>query len=332
MSLPSVMLAMVALACSAQTSVARAAEPSPAFLALLRAQDVRLAAIGFRLATRNARLCDTLQPAIGVQLHALSQYQPGARRAAIAAFGFATPVSVEGVVAGAPAEAAGIRADDGLVRIANASLPPDSAPLDYPADSAPKVRVELAIAALPADAMMLLTLRRAGVDRVVPVRPVPACRARFELVFDDGAASDGNLVQVGAAYLDRLDDTALAVVVAHELAHNILHHAPRLEAAGVKFGLLSELGKSRRLRQRAEDEADLLSVSLLANAGYDPRSAAMFWRGIGRKFDAGLFRHTAYRSPSARAALIDAELKRMGEGTSDPANPALLKTRAQPLQ
>src|SRR3546814_10543788 len=64
----------------------------------------------------------------------------------------------------------------------------------------------------------------------------------------------------------------VAAPIAHELAHNILRHRERLEAKGVNYGLLSGIGRNVGYFRQTELEADILSVSLLANANYDPRS------------------------------------------------------------
>ncbi len=306
--------------------------PTPALLRLLRQDDMRLASIGYRLATRNAVLCDVLQPALGVQFHTLAQYQSAARPAVRQVFGLATPAAIEGVVPGSPADSAGAVADDGVVALVGHTLAtalPDDA---IRASTRDIEALEALVATLPPSAPVQMTVRRGGQEMALTVQPVPACRARFEVTPDAGASSDGYVVQIGADYLDRIDDAALAVVVAHELAHNILHHRARLEAAGAHFGVLAEFGKSGRLQRQAETEADRMSVYLLANAGYDPFSAGRYWRGVGRQFDAGLWRSRAYRSPSGRAAILDAEAAGIPREAAGPITPALLGARNQPLK
>src|SRR3546814_7590243 len=62
----------------------------------------------------------------------------------------------------------------------------------------------------------------------------------------------------------------VAAPIAHELAHNILRQRERLEAKGVNYGLLSGIGRNVGYFRQTELEADILSVSLPANAHYDP--------------------------------------------------------------
>ncbi|MFM9829158.1 MAG: peptidase M48 family protein [Sphingomonas sp.] len=306
--------------------------PSAALLELLRRDDLRLATVGYRLITRNAALCDVVQPALGIQFHTLAQYQPAARGTVRAVFNFRMPIAVEGVVTGAPAESAGVLADDGVVSIAGQPLATALLADESVATTRDIEAVEAVVAKLPPTAPVAMVVQRADHDVALSILPTPACRARFEVSPESGASSDGYVIQIGADYLDKLSDAELAVVVAHELAHNILRHRPRLEAAGAHFGVLSEFGKSGRVQRQAETEADLMSVYVLANAGYDPLNAGRFWRGAGRQFDAGIFRNRAYRSPSARATLLDAEAAKISGGAALPIMPALLESRNKPLK
>ncbi|MBY0285115.1 MAG: peptidase M48 family protein, partial [Sphingomonas sp.] len=122
------------------------------------------------------------------------------------------------------------------------------------------------------------------------------------------------------------------VIVAHELAHIILKHRARMDAAGVKYGIFSELGRSGRLHAQAESEADRLSVYLLFNAGYDPRLAGAFWRGPGKKLDGGLFRNRAYRSWRERATALDAEAANIPTKVTAPFVPPMIALADQPMR
>lgn len=300
---------------------------SPALYQALRGADLRLATIAYRLTTRNAALCADRQPALGIQFHTLAQYRPAARPSVRTAFGFATPVAVEAVVAGSPAAAVAVRADDGVVAIDGTPLSQAMPDVDAPALTTLRDDVDRRIALLPPDRPVGLTLRRDGQEVTVAVAAKPSCRARFEVHAQDEAAADGSIVQIGATFLDRYDDDALTVVVAHELSHIILRHNARLGAAGVSYGILAEFGKNARLHAQAENEADLLSVYLLANAGYDPLMAGRFWRGPGRKLDPGLLRSRAYLGWKARAAALDAEAAKIPAGAAMPYVPPMIALR-----
>lgn len=300
----------------------------PSYWQALRAVDTRMATIGWRLQTANAALCRSLQPATGLQLHAIDQYAGEAEADARRAFGFLSPVQVQAVAPGSPAALAGVLPDDGLVAVNG-----EPAPRPVQTDKAVSVTRDAAQALLdrqPPAAPLRLTLSRGGEERTVTLPATPGCRSAFEVLLGPGlkASSDGRIVQVGVRFFETLPDDKVAAVVAHELAHTVLEHRRRLEAAGAKWGLLAELGRNARLFRRTEDDADRLSVHLLRNAGYDPHAAVRFWREDGGKIDGGLFRGASHGSAKARAAAIAREIEALPPpGVA----PAVLATRDQPL-
>ncbi|PZT93531.1 MULTISPECIES: M48 family metallopeptidase [Sphingomonas] len=307
-----------------------AAPADTATLEALRAADLRLGAIGYRLATANAALCSDVAPVPGIVVHAIDQYAESEQPAARTAFGFATGVAVEGVVPDSPAARAGLHADDTIVSVNGQPVPV--------ADGAGHVRTRDAMVALidaqPVDRPLTMVVRRAGSDRSVAIAPSLGCRTLFELRVGTtmDAVADGRLVQISSAFLDKLADPQLAVVVAHELSHNILRHHARLDAARVSRGLLRELGRNGRLHRATEDDADRLGVHLLRNAGWDPQEAVRFWRGPGARIDGGIFHSRTHSSASKRAQLIAAELAALPKGAPIPYRPPVLSTRDQPLQ
>lgn len=310
-------LIAVLLAC-----VALPAAAAPSLLEV----DQRLAAIAWRLTTANAALCRDRQPVIGATLHAADQY-PRELRA-----GFAAPVAVELVVPDAPAAVAGVQPNDGVVAIDGQPLPAPTTG-DTPT-SATRDAAQARIAALPLDAPIALTLRRAAAEQRVTVQPRAGCRVEFEVLTGSklGASSDGRVVQVGGALFEKFGDDQIAVVVAHELAHAILRHRIRLEAAGVKWGLLSEFGRNARLFRQTETEADLLGAYLLRNAGWDPQLAVRFWREYGTSIDGGMFHSRTHPSSKDRADAIAAELATMPADAPTPYAPPLLARRDAPLR
>lgn len=323
---------LAAALCSGAAPAPDPANDPEATFAALGAVDGQLAAIAQRLVTANRALCDTLSPAPGWVLHALDQYDPALRPAAVRRYRFDGVVGVEAVVPGSPAATAGIAPGDSLVaingeRVGTAS--PDPAASTHTRDAALAL-----VARQPADRPLRVDLLRTGQARSVTVPASPGCRAGFELMLGGGmtASSDGRTVQVGVRFFARYPDEQVAAVVAHEFAHLVLRHRSRLEAAGVSSGLTAELGRNGRLHRRAEDEADRLSVSLLYNAGYDPRIAARFWREHGGDVDGGLFRSRTHPSSKARAAAIEAEAAAIPAGVPRPYRPPLLATRDQPFQ
>ncbi|OWK31953.1 beta-barrel assembly-enhancing protease [Sphingomonas mucosissima] len=319
---------IVVLSAAIAASIAVApATPEAASLEVLRAIDLRLATIAHRLVTANAPLCWDTVPAIGLVIHAESQYDAASQATAREAFGFTTPIAVEAVVPGSPAATAGLRANDGLAAIGAHTLvagarQPSSADRDAALDVLERQATPVRV-----------TMVRDGARRDVLIPAALGCRGRFEVVLGTKmtALSDGKVVQIGVRFFERYRDEETAVIVAHELAHVILRHRVRLEAAGVAGGVLKELGRNAQLSQKVELEADALGVALLHNAGYDPASAARFWREHGGDIDGGLFRSRTHPATKRRIAAIEAAAAAIPAGER-PYVPPVLAQRDVPLR
>lgn len=309
-----------------------APEDTAATFDALRQVDARMAEIAYRLTTANAALCRDRAPTPGWAIHSIGQYDPGLRDQARRSFGFDTAIAVEAVVPGSPADAAGVHANDGIVSVDGHIL--DAAPPAKGSNSAGRDAAIETIATLSADRPLDVVLRRGGQTRSVRIAASPGCRSAFEVLLGPGmeASADGRIVQIGVRFFERYTDDEVAVVIAHELSHNILHHALRLDAAGVKRGLLAEVGRNGRLFRLTEDQADLLGMHLLRNAGYDPQIAVRFWRDHGGDVDGGLFRSRTHPSSAARAKAIEAEIARIPTAAGRPFVPPLIASADEPLQ
>ncbi len=310
-----------------------AAEPvsdDSAVFEQLRASDLEMATIGWRLASSNAPLCDMLEPGLGLQLHTLDQFAPQLRDSARSHFKFATAVAVEGVIAGGPAAQAGLRPDDSLVRIGPVDI---AASAGKPGTTQRLVAVQLAIAKLPPADPVEIQAIRDGAALTVTVQPVPACRSRFELELADdfSASADGSMVQVSSKLLDTYRGDRAVAAIAHEFSHNILHHRARLEARGVTFGMLSGFGGNVKYFRQTEIQADILSVYLLANAGYDPKAAPDFWRDFGPKRAGSIFNSRSHPHWRDRIATLEAEIAKVQAGPARPHVSKLIAERDQPL-
>lgn len=318
------LLAVYATAAQAQQSPEQARD----FHEALRAADMRVATTGFRLSTAAAPLCDRLEPGTGMQLHTLAQFAPASRDAVRAHFNMSGAVAVEGVVAGSPAEQAGIRADDTVVQL-GAIIP--SAELPATASTAVLESIDRQFAALPPGAPIDAVVRRDGRELRLTIHPQPACRARYELRIADtfDARANGELIQITSKYVEEVDPALFPAVVAHELAHNILHHRDRLIAADASFGLASGFGRNVGLFRQTEIEADILSVHLLARAGYPPSLAARFWREAGPRLLEGQVRSRSHPASRDRIATMEAEAAKLVAGQT--ALPAFHAARGSPL-
>lgn len=294
----------------------------PGPVARLNQQDVRLAGIAERLLAANRTLCRQEMPLTGLVLHSRDQY-----RASVAGTAFANgPVAVAGVVPGSPAAAAGIGPGDGIAAIGGQP----TATMTRIAEAPLRDTAFAALADQAGIGPLSITTLRGGAERLLALDVPSGCRALVEIRAADSldARSDGRVIQVNYGLAQAATDEQLAVVFAHELGHLVLEHRRRLEAAGVEKGFFGEFGRNRRLNRQVEVEADLMSVHLLANAGYDPTIAPAFWRStLGRRAGGGILRSGTYPSAKARAELVEREIAEHLTGRAGPSFPVHLMTR-----
>ena len=265
-------------------------------LAVLQAEDLRLQAIGWKLATANASFCDA-RPAIGLLLQDMANYSQPARMRAAAGIG--GDVAVQAVVPGSPAALAGLAANAEIVAVDGrtmAALPPARAG-DWRRLTALHDAID---AALAREGAVRIAWREGAAVRETAIAGTPACPTRFELLDSGGrAAADGARVVIGRKFAGfAYPEDELAAALAHEFAHNLLAHRQWLKRAGRK-------ARNIRLTER---EADRLMPWLLANAGYDPAAAARFFRKWGPRNDGWIFRGPTHDGWDERAGLVEGEL------------------------
>lgn len=316
-------LALISAAAIVLLGIPTAADELPFFEAI-RVVDTEMAGIGQRLALSNVKLCDRQEPGLGLVLHTPDQYSRDVRDAAIRHFRFEGPVGVEAVIPGSAAATAGVHADDTLLGVGQKRFNP--ADLEAKAGTAALISARSQIMALPISRPMILHMRRNGIDQERILVPAAVCRSRFEVVFGPEfvAQADGEIVQIGSRFFADYPEW-VAAPIAHELAHNILRHRERLDAKGVNYGLLSGIGSNARYFRQTEIEADILSVSLLANAGFDPKIAVLFWRTFGPAHSASILRSRSHPAWKERVAIIERAIAELG--SERPHRPAILAAR-----
>ncbi|PQM28257.1 peptidase M48, Ste24p [Sphingopyxis lindanitolerans] len=286
-------------------AIASIAGPSP--YAELAALEARVAAIGFRLTTANAAWCPAVQPQFG-WIWGDPRLYDGARRAEALAAYHAADIDapfIAAIAPGSPADRAGLHVGAPVLTIDGTAVPASE-------DADPFARiaaVEARFAALPPRAAAKIS---GAAGPAVAITPVPGCASDFRVDARDRpeGAADGRLVVVsGGLVRFAASDDELAAAVAHELAHNILHHRARLDAAGVDRGLGKQFGRNARLFKQTEIEADRLSAWLLAGAGYDPHAAIRFWTRFGQREGRPLFQAGTHPRWRDRVASIATEVR-----------------------
>lgn len=273
-------------------------------IAALARQEARVAAIGFRLTTTNAQWCPLHQPQFGWIWGDPRLYSAADRGPLRAVYGIGDVDApyVASLAPGSPASIAGILVGTPIETV-NAVAPASDGDSPFARITA----LETALAALPPTAAAVV----GGGGKSWRIIPVAGCVSDFRLEDRDreGAVADGRAVYVdaGLARFAESDDD-LAAAIAHELAHNILRHRARLDAAGVDRGIGKQFGRNARLFKQTEVEADRVSVWLLANAGYDPQAAIRFWERFGQRPGRPAFQAATHPKWKDRVASFKAEI------------------------
>jgi Zn-dependent protease with chaperone function len=294
------------------------ADPAVVGYRQLADRDLRLATIGYHLARANAPYCKLKSRNPGWVLHDIAQYADA--KGAAQVFAFRQPVSVLAVVEGGAAAMAGVRDGDGLVARNGTGW-------DWEALRAKRLTSER-IDGIRAEIQFLLeagegisiAFATAQGERTISLRPEAVCKSDFwvDVRKKRDAGADGERVRVTSGLIDYVrDDDELAAVVAHELSHNLLGHRDRISAA--------KTGKTRLVRA-TEEEADRLSVWLMANAGYDPEAAITFWERYGAETGLGIFTAPTHYRWQDRVAMLRQEIEAMSAAgiAGGPRDPPLL--------
>ena len=232
--------------------------------------EFRLAAVGYRLAVANPAQCDSPGMFTGLLVHNIADYTPADRLMAAETYGLSGGFGVLYVVPGSAAERAGLTTGDEIVAVNGLDLAQfkhaairGKASFDRTAKFADYLENTLANG--PAS----LTVRRQSATVALHLAGQPGCGGRIALIHRGAADawSDGRYVAVTLAMVElAADDSELAFVVGHEMAHNIAHDAARKPPLG---GLLLQFGVGAARVKQAEISADTMAITLMARAGYD---------------------------------------------------------------
>lgn len=288
---------------------AAARQPGPKIVAELKAlqlADQRVADIAWRLLSGAGDLCNRRQAGIGISLHSLTQYNPAVRPEAELAFALTRNFpAVLSVAEGSPAKRAGILPNDLIIALNGRPFSELDASTRQ-TNRASYDQVDQAMAALeglPPTQTVSFTLRRGGGEYIVSVQPQAICRSRVELAPGGAveANANGTVAQVSAGMLDwTKNDDELALVIAHEVAHNLLGHQSKIDREKLKPGIFGAFGSRGRKLRDMEREADRLGTWLAAKAGFDYALAPEFFaRATARTGIAGAI-PTTHPSPANR--------------------------------
>ncbi len=259
--------------------------------AQLRAHDARLLRVGDALLRAAAPLCAGRTTA-GVSVANLDDVPAAAHPAALRAYG-----NAKRRVFISNSRQPEVAVGTGILAINGQSV----AGLDT-------VRTWALLLATPLHTPLVLDTDRGH----IAFSPPPGCPAIFVADTARGlsAGSDGTRIRVTTQMLDfAADDTELAAIIAHEVAHLALCHHDH-----------DDQMRPRSKRKR-EAEADRLSARLLYVAGHDMTGPNAFWPRFGRKRGVTDLFDVSHGSAKRRLRRITAEYeaaRREGLSANDP--------------
>lgn len=293
-------MAAAPLALSAQ-STPQAAVFEAAWPAQIHRDLVRLGEVEWELRRNAVLLCESRAAGIGIVVDDLDAYREDQRDFVSMVTGLAEVPQVIAVMAGGPAERAGLREGDGILSVNGMNVAELAKAYG---DETLSDAVMDRIGATGQGRMLRVEILRDGHRFVMDLEPERVCAPRFILKIDGkiDAYSDGDNVAVSTGAIRfAANQDELALIAGHELAHTIVHK-------GRKSGLFS----GRKL----EDEADALGAQLADCGGYDLARSLSFWERFAKKDWAGFLRLPTHRGSKARGE----RLRKMLPSLSCPVN------------
>ncbi|MCE2509935.1 MAG: M48 family metalloprotease, partial [Alphaproteobacteria bacterium] len=248
----------------------------------------RLFYVSYPLLIGGRALCkDKVSPHVGASFSSAQGYPEEFRSAARTVFGETDAFRISLVAPNSPADAAGLREGDILLRLDGQPVPKGEA--------ATEKLVKLYEEIAKKKSTFTLDVRRGEQELQLTITSVMGCDYPVVLSTDDSlnAYADGERVVIMRGMLRfASSDTELSVVIAHELAHNVMQHisAKRGNAMlGMLADILAGVGgvntqgtftqmAANAYSQDFEAEADYVGLYIMALSGVGIDGAAYFWR------------------------------------------------------
>lgn len=314
---------MVGPQISAADSAAEAARQMDYTFQVRIAEVARVSDVAFRLGRANQEMCPVRRPKLGLRFASTSDFKPPLRDASVRVLGLTEQLSVIHVAADSPAMSAGLQRGDVIVSFDGRSA----------ANLTSKAFGKLLTDALGETSARTHTfsVRRGSDLRTVQIDPVMSCAYDVEILDESeiNAYADGEKIYVTRALLKFVStDEELALVLAHELAHNAQRHvAAKTQNAtvaglgGLALDILAAAGgintggEFTKAAMKAgaaynspefEAEADYVGMYYLARAGYKTEGAENFWRKMAVESPKSIFVTSSHPATAARYLAIAA--------------------------
>ena len=298
-------------------------------LSQLIARQERIYRVAAPLMVKNAPLCRTLaRPLLGFTAKNRYSYPAELGPAAESSLKLDERLRVMQVLDGSGAMRAGIRPGDILQSIQDQPLP-----LGAQAESE-AARLLAPLLKNATDIAVLVLREERPIRLTIPL--TAACAFSMEIGHAPlvNAYADGRRIMITRGMLDFLGgDEELAVILAREMAHNVLQHAAAQQMTATAASVIDALlplqpdaaalasrGGLRPMPAKADQEADRLAMYLLARAGYDPAITARTMEKLAQAYPASqnntytaLHPWTSERRQSIQTTLNEIRQKQMSK-------------------
>ena len=266
----------------------------------------RVKAVAFRLALANQDLCADRKRRTGMDVFVLTDFPQRYREAAAEVLKVGPELTITEVVPASPAAKAGLRRGDALVSLNGAPVPTGA--------KAREGFIKQLASALEKPGPVTLAVRREGAVQELTVEPVSVCA--YDAVVEDSdvinAFADGQRIHITRGILRfAADEEELALIVAHEMAHNGQHHMQAQARNSIMVGLggllldgvaaaygVNTQGVFAKTGARIgaehaspefEAEADYVGMYYLARAGYPTEGVENLWRRMAVETPGAVF-------------------------------------------
>jgi hypothetical protein len=300
---------------------------------LQQTEIARLQAIGDKLRIGAAPLCENLTPRFGWATVNGFSFSPAIREIAVSEYSLGSRLKVIRIADEGPASQAGIMVGDEIAAVDGTAIEGADAPRRFE---------ELAQAAARRGTVTF-DMVRGGQPLSFELTGLPACNYPVGLIASEkiNAGTDGRRIAVSEGLVRfARDDTELALVIAHEMSHDIRKHVEAqrqnartgsvigglldiLAAAGGVYGSTFSSAGARMgagaYSKEFEAEADYVSLYVMALSGFDITSAPDFWRRMAGvrpdDIDKGYTHPTTAERFVALEAVVGEIRKKQAEGT-----------------
>jgi len=291
-----------------------------AYKQLVQDQD-RIFNVSFPVLAVNAPFCGKTAPAFGMTVWNLDTEKQEYHQAAINLYNLHATLAVKNVADKSPAARAGIHSGDFIVAINGQNIPHGYNARKVAYENLDRAGYNQTGILIERNGQLINTL----------VQPEKICDYPVKLDAESAelnASADGKRIFItkGIMRFTR-DDNELALVVAHELGHNAMHHIDKkrgnvmlggigglaidavLASAGVNSG--NEFGKmGQELGGEAysvafEQEADYVGMYFMERAGYNSSGVADFWRRFAAESPRSVSTRTTHPTTPERFIAIE---------------------------